>query len=149
MIQSIHQAIFHLENFNRKSINDKIQIPKFISSTPRSVYDYKLLHAHEFLSFFLYFSFPVLHSILPFEFYNNLKKIVIFLEVILSKIIDVKKLDDAQELIEDFVEELGSLYPQNVYSSGVHELLHFVECTKNHGALNSKTVFNMKSSIEN
>ena len=78
-----------------------------------------------------------------------MKKIVIFLEVILSKIIDVKKLDDAQELIEDFVEELGSLYPQNVYSSGVHELLYFVECTKNHGALNSKTVFNMKSSIEN
>jgi hypothetical protein len=71
----------------------KIQIPRFISSTPRSVYDYKLWHAHEFLSFFLYFSLPVFHSILPFEFYNNLKKIVIFLEVILSKIIDVKKLN--------------------------------------------------------
>ena len=78
---------------------------------------------------------------MPFEYYQNLKKLIIFLEVILSKKISVSKLELAQNVITEFVQELQLLYPMSIYVSGVHELLHLVDCTLHHGALNSTNCF--------
>jgi hypothetical protein len=98
-------------------------------------------HAHEYLAFFLYYALPVFFNIMPFEHYQNLKKIIIFLEVILSKNISMSKLELAKKIITEFVQELQFLYPMSIYVSGVHELLHLVDCTIHHGALNSTNCF--------
>ncbi len=55
--------------------------PKFIPSTPRSIYSYNLWRAHEYLSFILYYSIPVFRDIMNFEYYENLKKLVVFMEI--------------------------------------------------------------------
>ena len=118
-----------------------IRPPKFVASTPRSVLLSKLWHAHEYVSFFLYYSLPVFRNLLPFTHYENLKKLVVFMEVILSKSVSVERLEFAQKLIEEFMKESSSLYPPNIYTSGFHELLNLVDCTLNHGHLNATNCF--------
>jgi hypothetical protein len=68
--------------------------------------------------------------------YENLKKLVIFLEVLLSPDIDLVNLKKVDNLIQDFVSELSELYDEKIMLSGTHESLHLVDCTIAFGPLN-------------
>ena len=61
----------HSKDFSmRKHMNiiDKtlltIKPPKFIPTTPRSIYSWKTWRAHEYLSFLMYYSIPIFHDIM-------------------------------------------------------------------------------------
>ena len=73
------------------------------------------------------------------DIYENLKKLVIFLETILSPKINM--LNQAENLIQEFVKELTELYDERIMLSGVHELLHLVDCTILFGPLNSINLY--------
>jgi hypothetical protein len=55
--------------------------------------------------------------------------------------IDTTDLRTAQKIIQDFVFELPNIYSSSMLLSGVHELLHLVECTEQFGHLNSVNCF--------
>ena len=63
------------------------------------------------------------------------------MEIILSREIKLEDLDFAQKIIEAFVEDYSKLYTISSMLSGVHQLLHLVECTKNFGPLNNINCF--------
>jgi hypothetical protein len=44
------------------------------------------------LSFILYYALPVFRDVMRFDYYQNLKKLVVFIEIILSSEINVKNL---------------------------------------------------------
>ena len=73
--------------------------------------------------------------------YENLKKLVIFLEVLLSPAIDLDNLKKVDNLIQDFVSELNELYDEKIMLSGTHESLHLVDCTIAFGPLNLINLF--------
>jgi hypothetical protein len=110
--------------------------PTFVPSTPRTVYQHNLWRAHEYLSFILYYALPVFRDILPFDYYENLKKLVLFVETILAPAINIDQLNSVNEIIIEFVKEASNLYPADVMLSGMHELLHLVDSTHDFGPLN-------------
>lgn len=115
--------------------------PKFVPSTPRTLYSYNLWRAHEYLSFILFYAVPVFKDIMKNEYYNNIKKFVLFIEIILSPSINRDHLKKAEQMIIDFVNEASNLYPKSIMLSGFHELLHLVDCCFDFGSLNSVNCF--------
>jgi hypothetical protein len=73
---------------------------------------------------------------MAYERYRNLTKLVISLEILLSPSISKSQLKLAQKILEEFVSELEELYSPAIMLSGVHELLHLVNCTFYLGPLN-------------
>jgi hypothetical protein len=118
-----------------------IKPPTFIPRPPRSIYDHKQWHANEYLIFIIYYALPVLKNLMIDEYYDNIKKLVIFTEIILDSKININKLKQAEKLIIEFVKELKDLYPPGIMLSGVHELLHLVDETLHFGPLNSICCF--------
>lgn len=76
-----------------------------------------------------------------FDYYQSLKKLVVFIEIILSSEINVEYLTQAEKLITEFVEEVSELYPPTKMLSGMHEMLHLVDCTLDFGPLNCINCF--------
>ncbi len=127
-----------------KEIDNRLSLirpPKFIPSTPRSIYSYNFWSAHEYLSFFMYYALPVFLDIMLPDHYENLKKLILFLETILSPKINVNILKKVEPFLIEFVSELELLYSKSIMLSGVHELLHLTECTIDFGPLNSTNCF--------
>lgn len=133
---SLRKFIFEID---RKLIN--IRPPSFVPCAPRSLETWKQWRAHEFLAFILYYALPALNDFMATEYYNNYVKFVIFVEILLSKEVQINDLKQAQYIVIEFIEELSMLYPKNIMLSGVHELLHFVECTLDFGPMNSTNLF--------
>jgi hypothetical protein len=118
-----------------------IRPPSFVPTTPRSLYTYNHWRAHEYLAFIMFYAQPVFKQIMSLDHYENLAKLVVFLEVILAPTIYKDKLEIANLLIKEFVSELSNLYQPNIMLSGVHELLHLSECTLEFGPLNQTNCF--------
>ena len=61
-----------IELVNTRLIN--LRPPSYVTSPPRSIYFWKIWRAHEFLSFLLYYSLPVMFGILSEKAFSNLIK---------------------------------------------------------------------------
>ena len=118
-----------------------IKPPKFVPSTPRTIYSHNLWRAHEYLSFILYYALPVFRDLMPLRYYENLKLLVLFVETILASKININHLEKVQNVIIEFVKEASILYSDTVMLSGMHELMHLVECTLDFGPLNATNCF--------
>ena len=141
--QENHQMICSLRNYMQQIDQRVINIrpPKYIPTTPRSIYSWKTWRAHEYLSFILYYALPVFVDIMEADPFEHLLKLVKFLEIILSREIINENLNVAEEFINAFVIYYSSIYSETSMLSGVHELLHLVECTRNFGPLNNINCF--------
>jgi hypothetical protein len=115
--------------------------PSFVPNTPRTIYTHNLWRAHEYLAFILYYSLPVFRDVMPVDYYNNLKKMVVIMENLLLPVININDLVSLEKLIFEFVEEAQALYPSNLMLSGMHEMVHLVDCTLNFGPLNAVNCF--------
>ena len=63
------------------------------------------------------------------------------MEILLSPSISLDDLSKAELIIFDFVKEVSKLYPATILLSGLHELLHLVDCTLDFGPLNCTNCF--------
>ena len=129
----------HINEIDRRLLN--IRIPSFIPTTPRSIRDYKLWRAKEFLSFLIYYSLPIFYDLMDNKFLINLTKLVVATEFLLQKKILKSDLIYVKEILKAFVLEVEQIYPANIMLSGMHELLHIVDCTINFGPINFVNCF--------
>ena len=113
-----------------------IRPPSFVPSCPRPIDDWKHWKGHDFLAFIMFYALPIFHEVMTFPFLINLTKLVLSLEILLDQDIKKDQLELAQIMLEDFVSELENLYDSSIMTSGVHELLHLVQCTIDFGPLN-------------
>ena len=118
-----------------------IRPPSFIQYSPRSIKEQANWRAKEYLYFILYYSIPLFRGIMKEEYFNNLIKLVVFLEFLLDRRICKKNLNLYQLLIQNFVSELSELYKPSIMLSGVHELLHLTEISKQFGPVNFTNCF--------
>ncbi len=119
----------------------RIKPPQFIPNAPRTIKSWKQWKANEYLTFIVYYLLPIFLNIMDADQFYHLSKLVIFLEVLLSKSIEFISLDYSQVIIQQFVRDLTLFYPQTILLSGMHELLHSNECTKRFGPLNCTNCF--------
>jgi len=119
----------------------QIRPSKFVPSTPRSIYSHNLWGAHEYFSFFLYYALAVFKDVMSLDYYQHLKKFVLFLETILSPKINVANLKRVEIVLIEFVNELSELYSKSIMLSGAYELLHLTQCTLGFGPLDSINCF--------
>ena len=140
-----HSLRNFMQEIDRRLLN--IKPPKFVPCTPRSIYTHNLWRAHEYLAFILYYALPVFRNIMKIEQYLNCQKLVVFIEVILSPVVEVSKLKSIEVVINDFVKELAGLYSPKIMLSGVHELLHLIDCTIDYGPLNNINCFQFEVCI--
>ena len=54
-----------------------------------------------------------------------------------SSTINIDDLNIIESILFDFVEKVQNLYPNIIMLSGLHEMLHLVDCTFKFGPLNS------------
>ena len=85
--QENHQMICSLRNYMQQIDQRVINIrpPKYIPTTPRSINSWKTWRAHIYLSFILYYALPVFGDIMEADTFENLLKLVKFLEIIFSR----------------------------------------------------------------
>lgn len=115
-----------------------IRPPDYLSSAPKSITEWKNWKAREFINFILFYSLPVFMPILHFE---HLTKLVIALEILLTKNIQLSSIDVADDLLRQFVKDASSFYTPAIMKSGVHKLLHLAKCTIDIGPLNTISCF--------
>ena len=113
-----------------------IKPPSFIPICPRSIDTRAKWRANEYLSFLLYYSLPVLFGILKSEYFLNLMKLVLCIECLLDRKISRENLFIVKKILISFVKEAQDIYPDDIMVSGMHEILHLVECTLAFGPLN-------------
>ena len=119
-----------------------IRPSKKVPTAPRSIYTWKQLRADEYLSFIIYYSLPVFIDIMhEANHFEHLVKLVVFTEIILSREIKISDLNYAEKLIFEFVKDFNIIYSDSSMLSGVHELLHLVDCKKYFGPLNLINLF--------
>ena len=129
----------HIGEIDKKLVG--IKPNKSIPYAPRSISQYKLWRAHEYLSFILYYSLYVFYGIMKVDYYENFMILAISTEILLSKRIQKDSLLRVKGHLIRFVSQLEDLYSTQVMVSGVHELLHLVECTLDFGPLNCLSCF--------
>jgi hypothetical protein len=113
-----------------------IKVPSFIPTTPRSILDYKIWRAKEFLCFLIYALLPIFYDLMDSIFLINITKLVVATEFLLQKELLKSDLVYVQEILKAFVCEVEKLYLPNIMLSGMHEILHIVECTIKFGPIN-------------
>ena len=74
-------------------------------------------------------------------FLINITKLVVATELLLQKEILKSDLIHVQQILKAFVCEVEQLYPPNIMLSGMHELLHIVDCTISSGPINYVNCF--------
>jgi hypothetical protein len=62
-------------------------------------------------------------------YYLHLMKLVVAMECLLDRKIKRENLVLVQQILINFVKEAQDLYPKDIMVSGIHELLHLVDCT--------------------
>ncbi len=151
VLKSLFSLWFEKENnlsYSLKTYVNKIDArlltirpPKYVPTAPRSIKYWKTWRAHEYLSFLLFYSLPIFSDIMEREQLDHLKKLCLFMQILLSKEIKQDDLDFAQMIIIEFVEKYKDFYGERNMLSGVHELLHLVHCTTDFGPLNLMNCF--------
>ncbi len=114
---------------------------QYIQQPPRSVEEYKNWRAHEFMNFMIFFSIPVFYKIMDDDYLDHLYLLIISLQHLLDKKIATDQLDNINSMLTKFVSQAGSLYDEHIYTSGMHELLHLVQCTLDFGPLYLSNLF--------
>ena len=112
-----------------------IRPPAYLQTAPRSITEFNIWKAKEFINFLLFYSLPVFQNLMENEHYEHLTKLVVALEILLAKKIYRNQLPIADQLLREFVRDASRLYSPKIMKSGFHELLHLVECTEEIGPL--------------
>ena len=112
-----------------------------IAHAPRSILSFNIWRAHEFMNFILFFAIPVFYKVMKREYFKNLICLIISLEHLVDQKISKNKLPVIKNMLVEFVSKLENLYDNHIMNSGIHELLHLADCTKNFGPLNAINCF--------
>jgi hypothetical protein len=129
----------YFDLINSRLLN--IKPPQFIPCPPKNIKNLAEWHCKDFLAFILYYALIVFKDLMPERYFNHLKLLVISLENLLVKRILRKNLEYVHVLLTDFVKDMTPLYGVLSMKSGIHELLHIVECTLESGHMNSVNMF--------
>ena len=114
----------------------EIKPPSFITRKPRKLSEhFKYFKASEYRSFLLYYSLPILHDILPINYWNHYALLVISIHTLLQQSISEIQIHCCEEMIRKFCHQFEDLYGRRYMTLNVHSLLHLTDCVRELGPL--------------
>ena len=117
------------------------QPPQYIPHAPRKFNDFKIWRAHEYMHFILHFAIPVFYGIMEEEYFKHLLLLIISMEQLLSKHIEIQNLKLIHHSLCNFVQDLEKYYDVHILKSASHELIHLVMCTEVLGPINQNNCY--------
>ena len=93
------------------------------------------------MHFILHFAIPVFYGIMQDEYFKHLLLLIISMEQLLSKHIEIKNLKTIQHSLCNFVKDLEKYYDVHILKSASHELIHLVLCTEVLGPINQNNCY--------
>ncbi|XP_066584839.1 uncharacterized protein [Prorops nasuta] len=128
----------------RDSINQRlmaIKPPKFIHRMARSTQDLVHWKASELKMWAFYYSLPILEGILPQEYFNNYKLLIIATAILSFDEIALNLIDIAEDFLHKFVKDFEHLYGIRFCSINIHQALHLPDCVRKFGPLWATTAY--------
>lgn len=112
------------------------------SRLPRPISQFQFYKASEYYNWILFYSLPALINYLPDKYLQHWMLIVIALYTLLQERITIQPdLQQADELIKIFREEIPTLYSDRDLTYNVHQLAHLVLSVKRWGPLWATSAF--------
>jgi hypothetical protein len=119
------------------AINPNIQITR----PPRSLNELSHWKTAEYRNFLFLWSLPVLHDILPEEYFLHFSLLVRGIFTLARENISMSELRNAEQCLTGFVENFASLYTQRYMLMNIHQLLHITDCVTANGPLFANNCF--------
>jgi hypothetical protein len=114
----------------------QIKPPGTISRLPRSISEhFKFWKASELRSWMLYYSLPVLHDIMHYDYFYHYAAFVCAIHTLCQDSISENEIILSEKLLNYFVLMTGSLYGDRYLTLNIHSLLHLPQCVRELGPL--------------
>jgi len=123
----------------------EINPPSIITRRPRGSEHFKFYKASEYRSFLLYYSLPVLHDILPQEYWNHYACFVISIFNLMQQSVSEEQLEYCERALRRFCCQFENLYGKRYMTANVHLLLHLTQCVRELGPLWAYSCFHFES----
>ena len=126
-----------------------IKPSSMITRKPRKLSEHmKYYKASEYRSFLLYYSLPVLHDILPEDYWNHYALLVVSIYYLLQQSISEEQLANSEKMLKKFCMQFEILYGRRYMTANVHNLLHLTDCIRELGPLWAFSCFHFESQME-
>ncbi|XP_063403282.1 uncharacterized protein LOC134712602 [Mytilus trossulus] len=106
-----------------------------ITRPPRSLDDLSHWKSAEYRNFLFLWSLPVLHDILPNEYYLHFSLLVRGIYNLARENVSDKDLKNAERCLFLFIENFPNLYSSRYLTMNCHQLLHITDCVRANGPL--------------
>jgi len=122
-----------------------IHPPSVITRKPRKLSEHlKYYKASEYRSFLLYYSLPVLHGILPPDYWNHYSLLVISIYYLLQQSISEQQLLCCEQMLKQFCSQFERFYGMRHMTANLHNLLHLTDCVRELGPLWAYSCFHFE-----
>ena len=116
--------------------------PSFISRLPRPIKTHvSYWKVSERKNWFFYFSLPGLNDILPKNYFEYFKILVLAIYTLCTENVSIENVDLAEKLLREFVSRFEHLYGIKNMTCNVHSLQHFLETVRRTGPLWTTSCF--------
>lgn len=123
----------------------KIKAPNQLGRLSRALKYRGLWKAREWENWLLYYSLPVLESIVDEKLLKHWSLIVESLHILLKTDITYAELDEADRMLHEFVCGTEQLYSKSAMTYNIHQLLHIAQSVCNWGPLWAHSTFSFES----
>ena len=107
-----------------------------ITRKPRKLSKHlKYYKASEYRSFLLYYSLPVLHNVLPLDYWNHYALFAVSIYYLLQQSISEEQLTNSETILKKICSQFETLYGRRYMTANVHNLLHLADCIRELGPL--------------
>ena len=114
----------------------QIKPPLTITRTPRSIEQHRSYwKASEYRNWLLFYSLPVMFSILPMEYLAHHMLLVEAIHTLLKSSIISSQLNKTEKLLQHYCFKFQHYYSERYMTANVHQLLHLPEIVKKFGPL--------------
>ena len=120
----------------------QVKPPSHTARRPRSIKThFKYWKASELHNWFFYYSLPVLHGILPSQYFDHYKYFVLGIYTLSQQQIPRDRINFAEALIDEFTSRFELLYGIKQMSPNLHNARHLAEMVRRLGPLYTTSCF--------
>jgi hypothetical protein len=108
---------------------------------PRALNELKNWKATEYRSFLLYWGAAILRSTVSKALYKNFMRLHVAIFILCSESLYKQNFNLCHDLLVSFVKDCKRLFGREYIIYNMHNLIHLVDCCRNHGPLGSFSAF--------
>jgi hypothetical protein len=134
-------SMLHSQLISQKLIDMKPSICHEFQRKPRSLLELDRWKSVEFRQFLLYTGPVVLRDILPSKLYHHFMLLHVSITILTSHELHIRLCDYAEQLLQQFVSEVPSIYGEGSLVYNVHNLVHLADDVRLMGVLDKFSSF--------